>query len=269
MNTVAWVSVCCGGAFQTGGSTLMFATAYDQNGTPIQFPSFTWSSSNASVASVSAFGSPASVSFNSPGTATIAVSSGGRYAYANVQVLAPPVVTSVTISPTGMSLTAGQSASFIARAYDQYGNQMTGGSRTWSSANTSIATVSSSGKVTGVAVGTTTVQVTIDGVSASATVNVGSHLSISLDGPYFASTEGQYTWSVQALGGTGSYTYKWTFEPTSPWGLPSVVGYGSSYSMWIDSSVANSFILYVEVTSGSETATAQMGVCNFTASAMC
>jgi hypothetical protein len=59
-----------------------------------------------------------------------------------------------------------------AQLRDASGNILTGRTITWSSANSGIATVGSSGLVTGKAAGTTTVSATADGVSGSATVTV-------------------------------------------------------------------------------------------------
>lgn len=268
MNTVSRVSVFGGGTYYAGTSTTMYAEAYDANNNLLFNAPLYWSSSNASVASPGGHGNSVAVSFPSVGYATIAVNSGGVYGYASVQVVAQPVVTSITITPSPASVTLGTTKHLIARAYDQYGQQMTVSGATWSSANTSIATVSSSGVVSGVGIGSTTVQVTIGGVSKTATVNVHNQLTVQMAGPYTISTDGQYTWTAAAAGGAGSYNYSWRVE-SGETGLPISTGTGSSFSMWVDSSLPSSLIVYVQVTSGTETASDQMGVCNFTASTMC
>ena len=269
LNTVAQIIVTGGGTVQVGQTTTVSATAYDANGNTIPLAWFSFSSSNPSIAAITSGGNPVMVKGLSVGSTAIWASSGGVSHFVPITVVSPPVVTTVTITPSPITLTVGASTQPIARAFDQYGNQMSGTTRTWSSANSSIASVSSTGSVTGVASGSTSVQVTIDGVTATAPVTVGTHLSIDLTGPYFASSPGQYTWSVQALGGTGSYTYDWSIEAANPYSYTPSVGSGSSYSMWVDSSVSSYFIVHVVVTSGTETATAQIGVCNFNVSAMC
>lgn len=267
MNTVSWVSVCCGGTFNVGGSTSMAATAYDQNGNPISNAWFSWSSSNPSVASVGAGNNFVPVSFNAAGNATITVSSGGRYAHASVQVLAPSVVTSVTISPSPVDIALGGTQQLTATAYDQYGKQMTGGTRTWSSANSSIASVSSSGLVTGSGPGSTTVQVTINGVSATVSVTV-ARLKLTLSGTNYVMTDGTYSWSVAATGGTGSYTYSWSVEwPYSSSTVP--LGSAVSQSLWVDSNSDTMFNMHVTVTSGNQTASTSMTVCNFITGMSC
>ena len=110
---------------------------------------------------------------NSPGGATIYAYSGGYSASAYVYVSPPPapaVVTSVTV--TSVSVSPGQSAQLTARAYDQYGNQISGKTATWSIDDPGIAIISSSGVVTGQALGSTTARATIDGVAGAGTVSV-------------------------------------------------------------------------------------------------
>ncbi len=195
------------------------------------------------------------------------MSSGGKFAHANVQVLAPPVVTSVTISPSPVDIALGATQQLTATAYDQYGRQMTGGTRTWSSASSAIASVSSSGVVTGNGPGNTTVQVTIDGVSATVPVTV-ARLKLTLNGTNYVMSAGTYNWSVAATGGTGSYTYSWSVEwPYSSSTVP--LGSASNQSLWVDSNSDTMFNMHVTVTSGNQTASTSMTVCNFITGMSC
>lgn len=269
MNTVARISICCGGTFQVGQSATISATAYDQNNNVLPYATIWFSSSNSSIASVATAGNPVRVDMLSSGNTAIWATSGTVSASVPISVVAPPVVTTVTVSPSPVSMTVGYTRQLTARAYDQWGNQMWGVSATWTSLDPSVASVSSTGSLTGMTVGSTTVRATINGVSATVPVTVTNQLTVTIDGPYVVGTAGQYTWTAHALGGAGNYTYKWIFESGNPWGPPVQVGTGASHSMWVDSSVSNQFTLHVEVTSGTQTATAQIGVCNFTVSAMC
>ena len=98
---------------------------------------------------------------------------GNIEAQCNVTVTAAPVTTTVTVSPTSISLPAGGSTKLTASASD-------GSSVTWSSNKTSVATVSSSGNVTAVGAGTATITATTkSGASASCTVTVSSTISVS------------------------------------------------------------------------------------------
>ena len=80
-----------------------------------------------------------------------------------------PTVASIGVtSPIDSLLAVGRSAQMAATARDASGNALTGVSLTWSSSNPSVATVSSTGLVTGVAAG----PVTIQAVSGSITGGV-------------------------------------------------------------------------------------------------
>jgi len=84
----------------------------------------------------------------------------------------PQTVTSVTLSQTVASVQVGAALTLTATPYDQNDAALSGKTVTWVSSDTTIATVDSSGIITGVAAGTVTITATIDGVSASATVTV-------------------------------------------------------------------------------------------------
>jgi hypothetical protein len=85
---------------------------------------------------------------------------------------APPVVSTVTVSPSTATADVGLTVSLSATASDQYGDVMTGKTATWTSSNTSIATVGSTGVVRGVDGGQATITATIDGVNGTATIDV-------------------------------------------------------------------------------------------------
>jgi alpha-tubulin suppressor-like RCC1 family protein len=82
------------------------------------------------------------------------------------------VVASITVTPSTTSLVIGDTLRFIATAYDATGGIITGDTVTWSSSNTSITTVSDSGTVTAVAIGTDTITATDKGIIGTATVVV-------------------------------------------------------------------------------------------------
>lgn len=84
---------------------------------------------------------------------------------------APPIVASVEVTASTTTLLPSASAQFTAVARDQRGATLTR-SFTWTSDDVRVASVSSTGVVTGVGVGTTPVSATADGVRGSATVTV-------------------------------------------------------------------------------------------------
>jgi uncharacterized protein YjdB len=102
---------------------------------------------------------------------------------ANVTVTVVPVA-SVTVAPPASSITVGGTVQLTATTKDAVGATLAGRTVTWTSANTSVATVgASSGLVTGVAVGSATITATSEGKNgtASVTVMVARTLSVQSD----------------------------------------------------------------------------------------
>jgi hypothetical protein len=81
-------------------------------------------------------------------------------------------VATVTVSPASASIEVGQSTHLSAVLADASGNTLTGRSVAWASSNTGVATVSSSGLVSGVAGGVVTITATSEGKSGTVTVTV-------------------------------------------------------------------------------------------------
>jgi uncharacterized protein YjdB len=172
---VAAISIMPTSAAMTTGQMLQFeARAYDSADQRLSGVTFTWTSSNPTVATVSATGL---VTARSAGGAMVTASAGGKSISAPVTVTGgtqpeTPVLSSVTLSPGQASGPPGSTVQLNAQALDQNGNVMSGVTFTWSSSNTSVATVSSSGFVTGVNPGTATVTASAGGHSASSAINV-------------------------------------------------------------------------------------------------
>jgi uncharacterized protein YjdB len=127
-----------------------------------------WSSSNTAVATVSASGIVTGVT---PGNVTITATSEGQSGTAAVNVLIAPV-SSVTVTPGSATVPIGQTTTLTATTKDALGNTLTGRAVTWTSGNTSVATVSSSGVVTAVAVGSSVITATSEGKTGTATITV-------------------------------------------------------------------------------------------------
>lgn len=133
--------------------------------------SLKWTSSNKSVATVDPEGKVAAIS---KGTATIkAEAKDGSGKYATCSVTVNRLVTSITLNKTSLILHKGESdvtETLTATVTPLDANNR---SITWTSDNTSVATVSSSGEVTGKSKGTATITVTAkDGNGAQATCEV-------------------------------------------------------------------------------------------------
>ncbi|MEO8561885.1 MAG: Ig-like domain-containing protein [bacterium] len=149
---------------QTGA---LAATVTDANGVVVNGP-VAWTTSDASIASVSQAGVVAAVAV---GAATISATSGGQSGAATVTVGAVPVA-SVTVSPAASTLTAGQSTTLSATVIDANGATIVNATVTWSSSDASIAAVASNGVVTTTAPGSATITATSGGKSGAATITV-------------------------------------------------------------------------------------------------
>jgi hypothetical protein len=86
----------------------------------------------------------------------------------------PPPAASVAVLPESVSLEPGASLQLTAVVRDSAGNVLAGRRVAWTSADTAIARVDSTGLVTALAPGTTAVTATSEGVSGSATVTVAA-----------------------------------------------------------------------------------------------
>lgn len=169
---VASVAVTPASATLTpGGSVALAAGVFDAAHNALTGRAVTWTSSAPAVATVDASGT---VTALAQGTATITATSEGKSATAQITVNPPPPapVASVTVTPATSTLVVGRTVTLEAVTRDASGNVLTGRTVTWTSSAPGIATVSSSGIVTGVAPGTATITATSEGHSGSASVTV-------------------------------------------------------------------------------------------------
>ncbi len=126
----------------------------------------TWSSSNSSVATVS----DGLVVAKNPGKVTITASV-GKYSTSKEIVIKEPKVEiqKVQLNSTEQTLYVGKSYRFIASVYPS-GYSLD--NMKWSSSNTDVARVDSTGYVTALSKGTATITFSLDGKTASAKVTV-------------------------------------------------------------------------------------------------
>src|SRR6266487_536741 len=95
----------------------------------------------------------------------------------------PAPVASVTLSPAAVSVSVGATIQLTAALKDASGNVLTGRLVTWASGTLGMATVSTGGFVTGVAVGPVTITATSEGQSGRATVTVNPVAGNPVAGP--------------------------------------------------------------------------------------
>ena len=154
-----------------GDTQALTATVTPSNATD---KSVEWSSNNKEVAVVVLTSEGRAVYAQSPGTATIMVKTtdGGKTATCSVTVKAATIsVTGVSLDKTSLSMTVGDTQTLTATVLP---TNATVKSVTWSSSNTSVATVSYSGVILAKSAGSATITVmTVDGSKrATCSVNV-------------------------------------------------------------------------------------------------
>lgn len=140
-----------------GKTVQLTLTCKDQINNTITCPTIAWSSSDISIATVDSNGLVTGVSV---GTANITASSGTITSNTStIIVITTPVLTSITIAPTSANINIGATQQLTATCLDQNNNTITCPTLNWLSSNVSVATVSSSGIVTGVDTGTVNITV--------------------------------------------------------------------------------------------------------------
>ncbi|URZ16947.1 Ig-like domain-containing protein [Clostridium felsineum] len=170
----------------TAGNTDTLKAAV--NPTDAYVTSTNWTSSNTSVATVDNTGKVTAVN---AGTATITTTVNGSVtASCNVTVTSPVNVTSVSLNKTTDSLNVGASDTLTANILPDTASKK---DVSWTSSNTSIATVDTTGKITGISAGTATITATTADGNKTATCNV-TVKSTQADGisvSYQANVKGQ------------------------------------------------------------------------------
>lgn len=142
--------------------------------------SASWSSSNPAVASVSG----GSVTAKATGSATITATYNGYSATATVTV-EDDITYDYQLSPTSASIVNGRTTKMtIVRRTFTNGTQTYGedysSNFTWTSSNTSVATVGSNGVITGVGAGTATITAKYGGTTLTGTVTVTPNYTYEL-----------------------------------------------------------------------------------------
>ncbi|MCF8194634.1 MAG: Ig-like domain-containing protein [Polynucleobacter sp.] len=150
-----------------GLSTQLAASGNFTDGTTSNITnSVTWSSSNTSVATVSSRGIVTAVS---TGTTTITARSAQGFINTLLITVSSATLTSITVTPASSNMARALTQQMVATGTYSDGTSavIPASTVTWSSSSTAIATISSSGVVMGIALGSTTINATVGSVSAS------------------------------------------------------------------------------------------------------
>jgi len=168
---VATVTVSPSEASIEKGDTQQFEVmAVTDDGTAISEVEIMWSSTNEMVATVDANGLATGVG---TGEAMITAKADGVSGMATLTVTEPPpVVDRVDVRPASASIEEGETQQFSATAYKSDNTEITGKTFTWSSSNTAVATISTSGLATAQDAGSTMITASVDGKSGMAMLTV-------------------------------------------------------------------------------------------------
>jgi peptidoglycan/xylan/chitin deacetylase (PgdA/CDA1 family)/uncharacterized protein YjdB len=196
-------------SIQVGNDQAFVASGLDQHSKPMVGITFTWISSDASVnGNIIAVFHGGVATGMSPGTMhIIASASGVSSAPAALNVLLPPpVLTTVSLTPSNPSILTTGTQQFAATGIDQYGNVMSGVVFAFTSGSPAIAPISSTGLATGTGglnAGTTLITASAQGVSSSTTLTTtapASRLTTVVASPTTATVQAGSTTSFSVVG---------------------------------------------------------------------
>ena len=153
-----------------GSTAPLTAEALDASGKALAGVKIAWATGKPAVATVSSTGVVTGVA---TGTVQIAASAQGKSAIAEVSVVPTPVA-SVMLTPTTRDLLVGQTMQLSAQPLDAQGNALDGRPVTFTTSNSTVATVNSAGLVTALASGSSIITATAEGKNSVATVTVTS-----------------------------------------------------------------------------------------------
>ena len=203
---VATVTVSPSAATLQVGESQQFTTSVrDGQGNTLNGRTVSWQTSAAAIATVSASGLATAIA---EGSATITATAEGVSGTANVTIENTPVAT-VTIEPAEATVTVGGTVQLAAVLRDASGKKLEGRAVTWTTGSAAIASVSTTGLVTGVAPGSTSITAASEGRTDSAAVSVveaSALLSMATGGAHTCALDGAgqvYCWGRGESGQLG------------------------------------------------------------------
>jgi uncharacterized protein YjdB len=148
-----------------GSSVKLAAELLDATGAPLTGRLVEWSSDDPTVATVSDDGTVTGVA---PGGTTVRARAEQKEGSAAVTVLPVPIA-SIALAPENPVVDVGESLQLQATPRDAAGRPLAGRSLQWTSSDVAVATVSSTGLVTGIAPGSATITVSAPGAGPNGT----------------------------------------------------------------------------------------------------
>jgi uncharacterized protein YjdB len=129
-----------------GRTSTLTARAFDAQGRELTGRAATWSTSNGAIVSVTQQGQITGLAVGGPVTVTATIE--GQSGSSAVRVVRNPVG-SVTVAPPSASIAGGQTVQLAATVRDDIGATVTDRAVAWTSSDETVATVSTTGLVTG------------------------------------------------------------------------------------------------------------------------
>ena len=157
-------------SIQVGRTTMASVAGRDQFGATMAVSAPTWSAAPSTVATIGSSGVATGVS---PGQSTITGTVGSLSAAATLTVTPPsPVLTTLTVSLASATVTAGQATQATASGRDQFGAPIDAGLIVWSVASPAIASINTSGTVTGMGAGQTAIRASSGSIQGTTMLTV-------------------------------------------------------------------------------------------------
>lgn len=189
-------------SLDVGKTVLLTATVKPDNAAN---KNLIWMSSDASVATVDSNGVVTAVK---AGSAVITVKTADQSKTATCSITVNPTVTSIVLDDQSVAVEVSSSVTLIVQT------SISGTSISWSSSDTSVATVDSSGKVTGISPGTAVITASYKEVTATCTVVV-SKVYDPVDKGTVTNSDGTKTNTVEQKIETGESTITKTTVKTT------------------------------------------------------
>jgi uncharacterized protein YjdB len=173
----------------SGSTVQLSAEVRDDSGNVLPGFPVTWASANTAVAEVETDGT---VTGKLVGDAAVTATAAVGVSGSTTVTVVPGPASALLVDPATGSIAPGQTLQLQPRFVDAAGNTTTGGAVNWTSFNTNVATVSSSGLVEGIARGVASIQAsdgTLQGVASITVQDPPIALGDSVQGRISVATE--------------------------------------------------------------------------------